>query len=213
MPLMHVAKGLFPVLALMAINACTPVLATGSTAANMVTLQDRSFGTTLDDATIYGRITDTLIKLDSKEAYRGVAIDVSEGRVLLTGQVKDASNAEKAIKAAWSVPGVREVINEVQVVPGRQSPLTYANDSIVTAQAKSRLVAERGVASANYHIETVNGIVYVMGVARDESEHKRAMDVISRAMGARKVISHVRVMHDPSVDEMPEILPASIPPL
>jgi osmotically-inducible protein OsmY len=176
-----------------------------------MTFQDRSFGTTIDDSTIYGRISDGLIKLDSKEAYRGVSIDVSEGRVLLTGQVKDSANAEKAVKTAWATPGVREVINEIQVVPGSHSPLVYANDSIVTAQAKSRLVAERGIASANYHIETVNGIVYVMGVARDESEHKRAMNVISRAVGARKVISHVRVMRN--FDETPEVIPASIPPL
>lgn len=212
MPL-HVAKGFFPLLALVIISACTPIVATGSTAANLVTLQDRSVGTTIDDSTIYGRITDALVTLDSKEAYRGIAVEVSEGRVLLTGQVKDATNAEKAIKAAWSVPGVREVINEVQVVPGSNSPLVYANDSIVTAQAKSRLIAARGIASSNYNIETVNGIVYVMGVARDEAEHKRAMNIISRAMGARKVISHVRVMHDPDLDEMPDIIPASVPPL
>lgn len=217
MPLMQVAKGLYPFTLLMAalwtLGACTPVIAAGNSAANLVTLQERSFGTTVDDSTIYARITDSLLDLDSKEAYRGVGIYVVEGRVLLTGEVRDGSNAEKAVRAAWGVKGVREVINEIQVVPGTRSVLNYANDSFVTSQAKARLLAERGIASANYKIETVNGIVYVMGVARDESEHKRAMSIISRAAGARKVISHVRVPHEVDEENMPPVAPPSIAPL
>lgn len=209
MPLMQVAKGIVPLLLLC--SACAPVIATGSTATNLVQMQDRSIGTTIDDATIYGRVSEALIKLDSKEAYRGVGIDVSEGRVLMTGQVKNSENADKALRAAWATEGVREVINEIQVVPGGISALTYSTDAIVTSQAKSRLLAERGIVSSNYHLETVNGIVYVIGIARSEAEHKQAMNVISRAAGARKVISHVRVKSDKS--ELAELPAATVPPL
>ncbi|MCH2547325.1 MAG: BON domain-containing protein [Alphaproteobacteria bacterium] len=211
MPLTHVAKGLLPIFFVSFISACTPVIATGTSAANLVQLQDRSIGATIDDATIYGRITDALIALDSKEAYRGVSIDVFEGRVLLTGQVRNPENAEKTIRTVWAVQGVREVINEIQIVSGNSGPFNYANDSIVTAQAKSRLVAERGIASGNYKIETVNGVVYVMGKARNDYEHKQAMNVISRSVGARKVVSHVRVPREMS--ELAEIPPGTIPPL
>lgn len=213
---LQVAKGIFLLMLSSLSAACAPVVATGSAASNLVTLQDRSVGTTIDDATIYGRITERLVNLDSKEAYRGVSIEVSEGRVLLMGQLSNPDNVEKVLRVAWETPGVREVINEIQVVEGGKGagPVAFANDAFVTTQAKSRLIAERGIASANYAIETVNGIVYVMGVARSEQELQQALNVISRAAGARKVVSHVRVR--PVItgnEDLPEMAAPSVPPV
>lgn len=213
---LQVAKGIFLLIALPLFGACTPIVATGSAATNLVALQDRSVGTTIDDATIYGRITERLVNLDSKEAYRGVSIEVSEGRVLMMGQLSHPDNVEKVLRVAWKTPGVREVINEIQIVDGGKGagPVTFANDAFVTTQAKGRLVAERGIASANYAVETVNGVVYVMGIARSEQELQQALNVISRAAGARKVVSHVRVR--PVIgenDELPDMADPSVAPI
>src|SRR5690606_23947977 len=117
------------------------------------------------------------------------------GRVLLMGELTSKHNLDMVLRAAWSTNGVREVLNEIQLVEGgrKQGMLSYTNDAFVTSQAKTRLLAERGIASANYKIETVNGIVYVIGAARSEQELQQALYVISLAAGARKVVSHVQV--------------------
>ena len=44
-----------------------------------------------------------------------IEIEVVEGRVLLTGSVKKTKHRLDAIKLAWKVLGVREVINEIDV--------------------------------------------------------------------------------------------------
>lgn len=210
----HVALG--AIVSLFFLTNCSTVVATGSAATNAVTLQDRSFGSTINDANIYGEITEKLLALDSKEAYTGVAVEVFEGRVLMMGELTSKYNLDNVLRIAWSVNGVREVINEIQLVEGGRSQgvISYTSDALVTSQAKTRLVAERGIPSANYKIETINGIVYVIGAAQSEQELQKALYVISLASGARKVVSHVQVrpVYNPK-GELPKMADPTIPPI
>ena len=47
--------------------------------------------------------------------------------------------------------------------------------------------------SINYVVETVNGTVYLIGIAQNSEEHNRAKQHAAQAKFVRNVISHVRV--------------------
>ena len=130
--------------------------------------------------------------LDTGEAYvTGVGIEVYEGRVLLTGTLEKEPMRAAAVKLAWKTEGVKDVINEIQI--GQSSLRDIARDSWITAQLKTKITFDKKILAINFSIETVNGIVYLIGIAQDQGEldrilaHGRGIDYV------RRIISHVRV--------------------
>lgn len=185
---------LLPVL--LAAPACVPVVAAGAGTAGVAVAQERTVGTAIDDAGIHARIWNNYMQQGTNHLYSKVGIEVNEGVVLLTGPVNTADDAARAVQLAWDVEGVREVINELQISEGGGAK-RLAGDAWITTQAKTRLIAEKNVKSVNYTIETVNGVVYVMGIAQSQDEMARVLNVVSRVKGVQKVVSHVRMKDDP----------------
>lgn len=57
----------------------------------------------IDDAVLLGRVSDSLSRFEE------IRITAHEGLVVLSGTVRDYSEYGRALMAAWSTPGVREV--------------------------------------------------------------------------------------------------------
>lgn len=180
----------------LSLSACIPAAVGGATTAGVFVAQERSFGTAIDDSTIRTAITKRYLEKDVNDLLTGVGVEVHEGRVLLTGEVVKPETAIEAVKLAWQADGVKEVINEIQVT-NRAGMKNFAQDAWITNQVKGRLVAEKGVASLNFSIETVNNVVYVMGIARSETELQKVLNVASRVKGVQRVVSHVVLKNDP----------------
>jgi osmotically-inducible protein OsmY len=126
----------------------------------------------------------------------GLAVDVHEGRVLLTGSVADPQQAIEATRIAWTVPGVVEVTNEASV-GGPGGIQRFAGDMWISTQVRSRLMTDGRVQAVNYNVETYDGVVHLMGLARSTSELARATDIASSTPGVREVVSHVLLIDDP----------------
>ena len=65
---------------------------------------------------------------------------------------------------------MREVINEVNVDDGRGFR-GYVGDSMTTANIRTRMTFSPDIQSINYTVDTVGGVVYLMGVAQDDQSH------------------------------------------
>ena len=52
------------------------------------------------------------------------------------------------------------------------------------------------ISDVNYTVETVNGIVYLMGIARSRPELDKVTTHARNIAGVQKVISHVRLSGD-----------------
>lgn len=172
------------------LSACTTM--SGSTSEPAPARQGRTIGAVVDDTTIHSRLTFLLMGSDSKEAYRGVNIEVSEGRVLLTGQVKNPENSVFAVKNAWSINGVREVMNEIQVAE-KASLLDSTKDIWITSKIKSKMLLEKGVASTNYSFETINRNVYIIGIAQSNEELNKVLYLVSNTDGVARTVNYVRL--------------------
>ena len=188
----HKMNPLFTLLSLLALTACAaPGIVAGAATAGLAVAQERSIGTVIDDTAIELQIQHYLLQA-SDGLFIRVGIEVHEGRVLLTGVVPTPDDRVEAVRQAWQANGVLEVINEVQV-SDRAGIVDYLRDVKITSQLRFQMLRDRDISDVNYTVETVNGIVYLMGIAGSRPELDKVTTHARNIAGVQKVISHVRL--------------------
>ncbi len=100
------------------------------------------------------------------------------------------------MRLAWQAEGVKEVINEIQVTD-RGGLVDYARDTWISAQLTTKLLLDKAIKAINYNVETVNGVVYMIGIAQDQAELERATNHARTIPNVAKVVSHVRLKSAP----------------
>ena len=191
----HKMNPLFTFLSLLALTACAaPGILAGAATAGLAVAQERSIGTVIDDTAIELQIQHYLLQA-SDGLFIRVGIEVHEGRVLLTGIVPAPDDRVEAVRQAWQAKGVLEVINEVQV-SDRAGIVDYLRDVKITSQLRFQMLRDRDISDVNYTVETVNGIVYLMGIAGSRPELDKLTTHARNIAGVQKVISHVRLSGD-----------------
>ncbi len=170
------------------------MVAGGAATAGIAAAQERSVGTAIDDTSIQLQIKHYLLQA-SDDLFIRVGSEVHEGRVLLTGVVPTAEDRVEAVRLTWQARGVLEVLNEIQV-SDRAGIIDYFKDVKITAQLRYQMLRDRDIFDINFSVETVNGIVYLMGIARDQAESEKVTTHARNIAGVEKVISHVRLSND-----------------
>lgn len=155
---------------------------------------ERNFVRSINDVN-----ADRVIEARLSRAYdyklSGVAVDVAEGVVLLTGTVPRKEDRIEAERIAWSAPDVMQIGNEI-MVSSKQGLLGNTRDEILETSVRARLTADKYVKGRNYNVETHDGTVYLLGVARNPRELDRAARIAALTRGTEEVISYVRVHND-----------------
>ena len=178
----------------LALSGCTELIVGTAATTGVAIAEERSVGDAVDDLTIRAELNHLFFQ-DDVELYQNVSFSVFEGRVLLKGSVPTPEARIHALRVAWQAAGVREVINELQVTD-EGGVLDYARDTWISAQLKGRLLVDGDVLSINYSVETVNGTVYLIGIAQDEAELVRVMEHARGIEDVKRVVSHVVVKDD-----------------
>lgn len=179
----------------LALSGCTELILGSAATTGIAIAEERSVGDAVDDLTIRAELNHLFFQKDV-ELYRDVSFSVFEGRVLLKGSVPTPEDRIEALRIAWQAAGVREVINELQVTD-EGGVLDYARDTWISAQLKGRLLVDVDVLSINYSIETVNGTVYLLGIAQDDAELVRVIEHARGIENVKRVVSHVVVKDAP----------------
>jgi osmotically-inducible protein OsmY len=47
--------------------------------------------------------------------------------------------------------------------------------------------------AVNFNVQTINGTVYLIGIARSADEHRRVIDTCRSISYVRRVVDHIRV--------------------
>ncbi|QIE55291.1 BON domain-containing protein [Pikeienuella piscinae] len=156
--------------------------------------QERSTRQALTDTEIQLTINNKFLNEDYG-LFADISTEVVEGRVLLTGSVPRQEESIRAAELVWSTPDVTELVNEITVEedPGLMS---YGSDLWISTQLRAEILADTQISGVNYNVETVNGVVHVIGVARNAAELSRVLNLASRIDGVKEVVSHVLTKHD-----------------
>ena len=177
------------------LTGCADAIIGAATTTGLAIAEERTVGNAVKDLTIQAELNHLFFQ-DDIDLYNDVSISVMEGRVLLKGSVP---TYEDRIRAGWvarQATRAEEVINELQVT-GEGGILDYAKDSWISFKLRARLLLDLDILSVNYDIETVNGTIYLLGIAQDDDELEQVKAHARSVDGVEHVVSHVIMKDDP----------------
>jgi osmotically-inducible protein OsmY len=172
-----------------ALGGCALAVGAGA-GVGAVAIEERGLRGRASDLRIEAELVDKYIK-EGLRMLTAIGVEVYEGRVLLTGATEDQSIADRAVQLAWTVEGVQAVMNEIQHTSSGVAD--FAHDAWISTQLKSRLALDKDVLSINYSIETVNRVVYLIGIAQSRSEVDKVVAHANNVQYVTKVVNHVRI--------------------
>jgi osmotically-inducible protein OsmY len=176
---------------LLLISGCQSAYVATMSKAVLVDKEERSFNNFVTDTIIVAQLKNTYFN-NNEKIFFNVSVEVTEGRVLLTGSVEQIDERIEATKLAWSIEGVNEVINEIQI-NNDEGILDYTDDLIMKTKINAKLLLNKDILNLNYSVEVVNGIVYLIGIAQSQEELNSVINISENTYGVENVISYVRL--------------------
>ncbi len=177
------------------LSGCLAAATTGVAVGGTTAMQDRGIKGAANDTYIRAEINHFWLDKDHK-MWMALNLQVYEGRVLVSGTAPNPDVRADAIQLAWKAKGVKEVIDEVEVT-NQGGLVDYGRDTVIQTEINSKLLFAKGVESVNYSVEVVNGNVYILGVAQNQAELDKVLDIARNIANVKKVVSHVIMRDDP----------------
>ena len=158
-------------------------------------VQNRTIGDRIDDTSAGVRLKSSLL-FDRAADTSDIDMTLFEGRLMLTGTVRSESDGYYIEDKAANIGGVREVINELEVLP-RTTISQGTKDAFIDQKLETALIADTGVSAGNYRVLVSQGTVYLLGVAKGPNELRRVTGQAPAIDGVKEGVSHVIYIKDP----------------
>ncbi|MBY0281798.1 MAG: BON domain-containing protein [Alphaproteobacteria bacterium] len=186
------------------LSSCiAPLVIGGGATVGAIATKEKGITGTASDSQISVVLKAKLYQFDPS-LYSQVTVNVQSGEVLLAGIVTKAEWQAEAERIAWEVNGVTHVVNHIETSEEGTGVGTIMQDSVITTQVKANLFCDGDIRSLNYSIKTVNGVVYIMGIAQSQEELDKVGKYASSVKGVQKVMSYAKVKDGaPTKDEAP----------
>jgi hyperosmotically inducible protein len=145
----------------------------------------------VSDAWITAKTKIALLTTEGVTA-RDVSVDTVGGRVSLFGKVTSAEEKRRAEDVAEQIEGVTAVRDFLEVVPPERVEAVEASDGAIQSAAEGALRSDPELRGSDLHVAAVAaGVVLLGGTAQSSAEHLRAIDVVGRQRGVRRVRTSV----------------------
>ena len=178
----------------LALSGCAGAVVGVGTAAVAASTTEKGFSTSVSDGVIFAKLKDRFIQVNAS-MLTSIDVTVNDGAVLFTGKVKTPEDKIEATKLAWEIKGVREVVNELQVIDS-SSIKDLAKDLAATATLRGKMIADKDISSLNFSIDVVNGIVYLSGVASTPQEMDKVVSHAENLRFAQEVVNYIILVKD-----------------
>ena len=152
-------------------------------------------GEVIDDSTTTAKVKSALIADPVTKAYQ-VNVETYRGVVELGGFVDSNEQKTRATEVAKSVTGVREVRNDLKVAASTTTG-QKVDDSMITAQVKTKLIADPATEAYKINVETKGGVVQLSGFVDSTSERQHATEVARSIGGVTSVDNDLEIRQKP----------------
>ena len=174
------------------LSSCSPAGRFG--AGVDITFDPRTIGMQIDD-TIMQKNLIARLSLNEKRYFLNIQVEVLDGRIFLSGKVKEPEEKIKITKLAWETKGVREVKNAI-TIKGQSNFKQTAKDILITSQLRTALIINKKTKSRNYTLETINKEVYIFGIALDKEEKAEVIKEANKIYNVENVIPSIYLVSE-----------------
>ena len=159
-----------------------------------VALDPRSLGTQIDDSIMQKNLS-VRLTLKEKSYLLSINVKVIDGRIFITGKVKNLEEKLQITKLAWETKGVRSVKNDIKIKEKfnfKQS----AKDLLITSQLRTALIFDKEIKATNYQIDTYKEKIYIYGIAHTKDERKKVINEAKEILDVEGVIASILLVED-----------------
>tara|TARA_B100000686_G_scaffold34185_1_gene35795 strand:- start:45 stop:635 length:591 start_codon:yes stop_codon:yes gene_type:complete len=154
----------------------------------------RTVGMQIDDSIMQKNLMGRLALTDKKYII-DLGIKVIDGNIFLSGKVDEPEEKLKIIKMAWETKGTRSVQSAV-IIKGQTNFKNTAKDVLITSQLRTALLFNKDTKSSNYTIDTINGKIYIFGIAMTKDEKKKVISEANEIHGVKEVVPSILLVED-----------------
>lgn len=169
---------------------CVETVVVGTVATGAAVMSDGSIFDLSQDARIRRAVRKSFKTDGDADNYKTIDINVFNSDIMLSGYVRDSHYKSLAVQKAKSVKPDVNIIDEI-VVFGPDYKVSSVSDAFISKQITMKLKAAKGVKSGNYEYNVSDSIVYIIGIAQDQQEFKKVIEIASTVKGVKKVISYI----------------------
>lgn len=179
------------------LSGCIPTVLSAGANVGVAAAEERGLSGSVDDFKIRTEISRLWFDKNA-DMFNKATLNISEGRVMLTGIMPTAQMRDDAVRLTWQVAGVREVYDHIVVRPPEQEGNSnMANDAWIQQKLKARLLTDSEISSINYEFDVTDAVIYLLGIAQNEAELNRVIGQARDISGVRRVVPHIILKNDP----------------
>ena len=115
-----------------------------------------------------------------------VEVEVSEGRLTLSGAVERQQQKQEAERALAALKGITGIDNQIDVKPA-------ATPADAKAPIEAALKRNALVDSAHIKVQLAHGVIGLRGIARSRAEYEEAMRAAWSAPGITRIEDHITI--------------------
>ena len=158
---------------------------------------ERTFGQQMTDESIETKAKVNINAADEGYDAAHLSVVSFNGFVLLVGQVPSEELKTLATDVVRRIEDVRRIYNELEVGEATGAG-TRANDTWITTQVKSKLLASSDTPGRRVKVVTENSVVYLMGLLT-EAEAERVSLEAAEVGGAERVVQLFELIPAPPI--------------
>ena len=181
------------------LQGCSPtgtVLGAGART-GLALAEDRPVEEIWGDTLLKVTINKKLLETSFSETFWSLNTTIFEGRVLITGNVKNTTLRDQVSQMVWGVKGVREVLNEIEIQE-TNNVTQIARDKFIQTSLQARMLGDKIVSDINYKMIAHNNVLYIIGVAQSQAELEKVVAHARAIRYVKQFVNYIWLADNPS---------------
>jgi len=177
--------------AALALAGCAPTVVSLAADGAYTASEERTMDDVVDDNGIKLEINKLLLD-ERLGLFKDVGTVVYQRHVYLLGDVEKAGDKVRAGEIARIPEKVSGVTNDIQVTDeGGVGALV--DDIYIEKVIQTDYLFDSEIDSSNFRVRSVNGVVYLIGLAESQAELDKAVAIVDARDDVRRIVNYVKV--------------------
>lgn len=177
--------------ALLALAGCAPTFASLAVDGAYTASEERTLDDVVDDNGIKLKLNKLLID-DGLGLFKDVGTVVYRRHVYLLGDVEKAEDKVRAGKIGRKPEKVSGVTNDIQVTD-KGGVVALVDDIYIEKVLQADYLFDSDIDSSNFRVRSVNGVVYLIGLAESQAELDKAIAIVDARDDVSRIVNYVKV--------------------